>query len=151
MAIVNRDGDASEQKEVFTAVYGNLTGVTLAAGASLRITGPMPYPFLVESGALAAFGLSGAPQVRLILDRFTSGGQTRMVCGISNMVTRAYLTSGIIGWSGLAPVGSTLLQGQAGDQLSLDIVGANTALTDLLVNVVVKKSQDIVSYNGVVS
>lgn len=149
MAIVNRDLDTSQQKDVIYQAYKNVgVGSTiLAGGASFWIGAAIPYPFTVESAEVYAIGLTGAPQIRLIIDRFAAG-QTRMVCGISNCVITAYGTSGIQGLSGLAPVGSTLLNGQAKDQLSFDLVGANTGATDLTISVVIKKTQDIVSYNG---
>ncbi len=149
MAIVNRDLDGSQQKDVVHQGYKNVgVGSTmLAGGASFFIGAPIPYPFVIESAEVYALGITGAPQMRLIIDRF-GAGQTRMVCGISNCVVTAYGTSGVQGLSGLAPVGSTLLQGQAKDQLSFDLVGSNTGFTDVMISVVIKKTQDIVSYNG---
>lgn len=150
MAIVNRDNDATQQKEAVHQAYKNVgVGSTvLAGGSSYWIGGPMPYPYLLESARTYVLGISGAPALRLIIDRFVAG-QTRIVCSISNMVLTNYGTSGSFGVSGLAPLGSTLLQGQAGDQLSFDVVGANTAITDITISVVVRKSQDIVSHHGV--
>lgn len=149
MAIVNREKDASEQKEWIGAVTGNNIqgGTALSTGSSVLISGPMPYPFVVDSGRVYGIGLSSTPQIRLILDRF-AGGQTRIVLSISNMVVPAYGTSGSFGLSGLAPAGSTLLNGLPGDVLSIDVVGANTAFTALSIQVAVKKTQDIVSMNN---
>lgn len=149
MAIVNRDLDQSQQKEVvrFTQFNRGVGSTVMAGGASFLIGSPIPFTYTIESGSVYVLGVSGAPQMRLLVDRF-AGGQTRMVVSISGLVLTAYGTSGVLGFSGFAASGSTLLAGQMGDVLSFDVVGANTAITDAAISIVVKKSADIVTYNG---
>lgn len=169
MAIVNRDGDVSEQKEWITwssaqgsgTVGGTFGNGYVPTGATLYIAGPMPYPFSVQSvQALNPNGGSGAIQLAFSLARPAVGGMTLIALGISNMV----VTSGIsfagfgysgtfstMGYSGLAAQGSTLLLGQRGDVIVATTAGANTASNLLMIEMVVKKIQDIVSYNGISS
>ena len=108
----------------------------------------VPYPGVIQSMRAAAQGLSGAPIVNLQVLRFAAGG-TSIAASISGIVLAEVGTSGIMGFSGLAAQGSTLLQLQAGDVLQFQTGGANTAARVLLLQVVVKKTQDIVSYHGV--
>ncbi len=90
-------------------------------------------------------------QVAFQVSRFTSGGATAINLGISNLVLQNAGTSGAQGFSGLAAAGSTLLSLQAGDVLQIVTSVANGNATDLALNFVIKKVQDIVSYNGVVA
>ena len=150
MALVNRDKDVSEQKDVYSLqLSGGLT--TVATGATAWI-GLMPYPGVIQSMKVAAAGLSGAPLVSLQTLRFAAGGTTIAV-SISGLVCSEFGTSGMIGtgFSGLAAAGSTLLSVQAGDILQIQTGGANTAARNMIVEVVVKKTQDYVSYNGISS
>lgn len=146
MAIVNRDVSASEQKEVlyFVSQGAVATGVT-------KVAHVLPYPCTLESVRSYALGVSNAMQVAFQVARFTSGGATAINLGISNMILQNAGTSGIIGYSGLAAAGSTLLQLQAGDVIQFVTSVANGNATDLSLNFVIKKVQDIVSYNGVVA
>ncbi len=148
MAIVNRDKDVSEQKDWIN--YSAAAG----AGASTLVTGVtkiiamVPYPCTVQSIGVVAFGVSSAMQLQFSKQYLTSGGMTVVAIGISNLVL-ANGGSGAIGYSGLAAPGSTLLNLNAGDQLLFTTSVANSAASDLLLNIVLKKVQDIVSYNGV--
>ena len=153
MAIVNRDGDVSETKEWITFVAAPSNGASylgLGTGLTLILAGPMPYPFTVQSAMAVATGTSGAPQLAFALNRVIGNtGVTSIVIGISNYVipsSASYMPA--VGWSGLVQ-GSTLLLGQRGDILVASTAVANTACTNLLINVVVKKTQDIVSHNGI--
>lgn len=146
MAIVNRDRDASEQKDVIHFV----SNAAVATGATLNAA-ILPYPCSLQSVKVAAFGVSNAMQLAFNVQRFTSGGLTLIALGISNLVLVNMGTSGAQGFSGLAAVGSTLLSLQAGDVLHLVSSVANGNATHLVVNMVVKKLQDIVSHNGVSS
>lgn len=146
MAIVNRDLSASEQKEVlyFVSQGAVATGTT-------KVCHVLPYPCTLESVRSYALGVSSAMQVAFQVARFTSGGATAINLGISNMILQNAGLSGVIGYSGLAAAGSTLLQLQAGDVLQFVTSVANGNATDLSLNFVIKKVQDIVSYNGVVA
>lgn len=146
MAIVNRDLAPSQQRELCDWVSGGAiaTGVTremkvLAWPATL--SGPV---------VVAATGVSNAMQVALQVKRFVAGaGETAIAIGISNIVLANSSLSGPISFTGLAAAGSTLLSLQAGDVLQVVTSVANGNATDLALNLVLQKTQDIVSYNGV--
>jgi hypothetical protein len=112
----------------------------------------MPYNYTLQSlNAIAPIGVSGAMQLTPLICRPVSGGFTVLAVSISNMVIVpgiSFNTTNGFGYSGLAATGSTLLNGQRGDIIAVTTAGANTAVQMLLVNAVVKKTQDIVSYNG---
>lgn len=143
MAIVNRDLDASEQRSVlnFRSTAQINTGAT-------HLVALMPYAGSIQSARAVGLGLSGAPIVNFQIQRF-AGGNTVIACGISGLVLNAFGTSGVLGYSGLAAQGSTLLNFQAGDMLLMEFSGANTAALTVVAEIVVKKTQDIVSMNGV--
>jgi hypothetical protein len=143
MAIVNRDLDVSQQKETFTFASNSavVTGVTLA------LFGPMPYPGTVQSVQGVALGVSGAPQLAFSIFR-PANGNTVIGMGISNMVVINGISNPVTSYSGLAASGSTLLNFQRGDIMLATSSVANTACTQLVVQMVVKKTQDIVSHNG---
>jgi hypothetical protein len=143
MAIVNRSLDASEQRKVIQVVAG-----AVATGVS-GIIGVVPWPCTLDAGEIAAFGLSGAPNYGLILNRFVVGAGVTAITiavGTSN-IPLAYGTSG--GWSMVLPAsGSTLLSLQANDVLMFQSGVANTAVTGLAVSVVLKPIQDIKINHG---
>lgn len=147
MAICNRDKDASEQKDV---VYFRSTAEHVT-GASVLCVGPLPSPATLQSVRVALFGASNAAAVQLQFQnvRFTATGLTTINLGISNMLPGLVSLSGVIGFSGLAAVGSSLLSLQAGDVLSITVAGTNTSITNTLVEWAIKKTQDIVSINGI--
>lgn len=146
MAIVNRDKDASEQKEVFSWSSNSLGATTVNTGATFHIA-IVPCAGVIQSFRAAAQGVSAAPAIALQILRFAGGGTTIAV-GISNLIVPVFGTSGVVGYSGLAPTGSTLLNVQAGDILQCETSVSNSACRSLLVSVVIKKSQDIVSMYG---
>lgn len=149
MALVNREKDASEQKDYIVYASAGAAGASTLATGVTRMIGMMPYPCVLQSVGFAALGCSGAMAVTFAKTAFTATGVTTYTVSISNMILQNFGTSGQIGYSGLAAAGSTLLNFQAGDQLLISTSVANTACTDLLLNIVVKKVQDIVSYNGI--
>ena len=146
MALVNRDKDASEQKDVVRGLWQS----QLSTGGTLMI-GSLPYPCTLQSVEAGCAGISGAPQLIIRALRSTSGGMTSIVLGISNMVLANLGISGPLGYSGLAVPGSTLLSLQYKDVLTIEMAVANTAATSGVVEFVVKKTQDIVSSNNVSS
>lgn len=169
MAIINRDGDPSEQKEwiSWSSAQGNGTnGGTfgngyVATGTTLYLAGPMPYNYQIQSvQGFSPNGGSGAIQLAFSVARPLVGGMTLIAIGNSNMVvcngtsfagfgfSGTYAT---MGYSGLVAQNSTLLIGLRGDVLMATTQAANTASNLLLIQVVVKKTQDIVSHNGVSS
>lgn len=143
MAIVNRDLDASQQKDV---VNFRSAGA-VATGASLNVC-VIPYPCVLQSVNTYATGVSNAMQVAVNVQRWVSAGVTVIACGISNIVLQNYSLSGILGFSGLAAPGSTLLALQTGDVLNLVASVSNGNALELNMDFVLKKSQDIVAHNG---
>lgn len=144
MAIVNRDLDASQQKDVLCAQLKTVnTGVTMPVMA-------IPYPCTIQALRVGAIGTSGAPQWDFLVSRFIVGtGNTVFTIGISNLILAAIGTSGSLGHSGLAAAGSTLLNLAANDVLMVNASGANTNVTDATLSLIVKKTQDILSHFGV--
>lgn len=143
MAIQNRDLGVSQQRDSLKLI----NNAALATGASLL--GPsIPYACTVEGVWMGALGLSGSPQYNVNVLRFTSGGATVMALGISNLVVAAALgvSGGMQGWSGIRAAGSSLLLLQAGDVLAVTSAGANTSSEKLVVDVIVKKTADIVKH-----
>jgi hypothetical protein len=149
MGVINRTKDATEQRKTFFYNAGAVaTGVTATVMH-------VPYPCLLESGQIAAFGLSGAPNYTLTINRFIVGaGATAIVVatGTSN-VPSAFGTSGVaaLGTSGIVmPWGSTLMSLLPNDVVMLTSGIANTAVTGLCVTLVVKPIQDIKVHFGLV-
>ena len=139
MAIVNRDLDASQQKIVVEHQLGAVaTGVT-------RFFFIAPHACTLESIRVSAAGVSNAMQ--LAFEKITGAGSSGLPIGISNLVLQNRSVSGIVGFSGLAAVGSTLLNLSQGDVLQIVSSVSNGNATDLLVSAVLKKTQDIVTYN----
>lgn len=143
MALINRDKDPSEQKEVIRMTWPS----QVSTGASLLV-GEIPCAGTIQSVRAIGMGVSGALQVLLRVARMAAG-YTTIPVGISNLIVSNLGTSGPLGYSGLAATGSTLLQVLADDSLVVELVGANTAATQLTIDVVVKRTQDIVALNGV--
>lgn len=142
MAIGNRDMGASQQHDVYNVSVGALgTAIT-------KFVAVMPYPCTMESVRSAAQGLSNT--LSLAFEVIRGAGSSGIAIGISGMVLANRSTSGVVGFSGLAAVGSTLLSFQAGDVVQVISSGANGAVSDLVLEMVVQKTQDFVSYNGVV-
>ena len=147
MGLTNRDKDVSEQKDVYSAVIRGATHTI--SGATYGLVGPMPYPCTIQSIAAGGFGFSGAPEMLFRVARLAAGGFTSIQIGISNLVIPVVGTSGFAGYSGLAVTGSTLLMLQRGDCIfGQTAVAADSGVGQMLLNIVVKKTQDIVSHNG---
>jgi len=149
MGVINRTKDVSEQRRTFSVAAGAVaTGVT---GVALHV----PYPCVLESGQIAAFGLSGAPNYTLVLNRFITGaGATAITIatGTSN-VPSAFGTSGVAGTgaSGIVmPWGSTLLSLLPNDIIMYQSGVANAAVTGLSITLVVRPIQDIKVHLGLV-
>lgn len=150
MALVNRDKDTTEQREVFTAVLtstpsGISAGIDspgLATGSTLRIC-TIPYPASLVAAQNAVWGLSGTPVHSLWIYRF-AGGFTSIAVG-QTMAPTAFGTSGTLGFS-LFGASWNLL---SGDQLVLYTQGANSAVAEATVTCVVRALQDIKSHFGV--
>lgn len=150
MALVNRDKDTTEQREVYQAVLnGTPSGISagilnpgLSTGSTFRVC-TIPYPASLVAADNVVYGLSGTPVHSLWIYRF-AGGFTAIAVG-QTMAPTAFGTSGALGWS-LFGASWNLL---AGDQLVLYTQGANSAVAEANVTCVVKALQDIKSHFGV--
>jgi hypothetical protein len=147
MAIVNRTLDPSEQYVEYSAKGGaTANGVT-------SIVGIISSPCVLKGGQLAAFGVSGAPNYTVTVNRFITGtGFTAitLATGTSN-TPPAYGTSGVTS-TGLkiAAAGSTLLNLLANDVLIvLQGASSSDATTGWTLDLVVQPIQDIRSYFGI--
>lgn len=122
MAIVNRDKDTSEQRDVYfysnPLISGTSSLINLAAsscGQQLLVV------------ASQAFGVSGSPIVGLQVQRFVVGsGLTTIPLNGSSLLTISALSSSGIQIHSL-PTGSSLLLLQKGDMVQAVTSGANTA------------------------
>lgn len=142
MAIVNRSNDASQQKDAFQYTEKLVTtGVTFPVAI-------MPYPCTLQSVRGVAQGISGTPIVSLY-KASGSVGATLEAIGISGIVVAVMGTSAPAGQSMLAASGSTLLDFAAGDVLYAISTGSNAAADNFILEYVVKKTQDVVSHNGI--
>lgn len=137
MSIVNRECDASQQKDVYCDSIG-----AVATGVSIPLA-VFPYPCVLQTLKYSAIGVSGAPIHSLYKQR----GLTLEAIGISGILLQANGTSGTVGFSGLAAAGSTLLIFNTGDALHVVSSGSNAAVAAICYEVAVQKLQDIVSYN----
>lgn len=139
MAIVNRDCDASQQKDVYeVSIQNTITSATYLVAV-------IPYQAQILTANQAAYGLSGAPNHSLWISRFIVGsGATSINIGAS-LATAAFGTSGLQAFT--CP-GSVTFPLQAGDAIVLETAAANTGLNQVVVSLAVKKLQDIVSYWG---
>lgn len=151
MAIVNRDVDVSGQKEVMQ-VHLPL----VVTGASV-MTVAVPSPGILKAIDVAALGVSGAPTWQFNILRF-AGGLTAIAVGVSTLTVQSFGLSGMQQVSGLsaanalpalAPPSSTLALVQAGDVIQIVSGGANTAVLEAVVSVVIQKTQDILSQFGI--
>lgn len=144
MAIVNRDMDATEQRDVYNDIIQAIpVGTTYTAVV-------LPYPCTLQSIRTSTHGVSNAMQVAWNKLVYVSGsGLTLIPIGISNLILVNHASIGVQGSSYLAAQGSTLLSFQAGDCLALTTSVANGNALNICVQAVFKKTQDIVSMNGV--
>lgn len=137
MALVNRDKDVSEQREVIHAQLGAVaTGITLGCAI-------VPYSCELQAIRSSAIGLSGTPTAAFTIGRFIAGsGMTNITGGATTLTHTAVGTSGVQSWS-LAASGSSLVQLQSGDVLTLTSAGTNAAVANLAVSFVLKALTDI--------
>lgn len=142
MAINNAQFDPSEQ-----TVSIDLRTATVATGIS-QILWNAPFPCVIKQLEVAFYGISGAPQWSFYVSNNLSTGVTGILIGISNLLPQHIGTSGPISFSGLAAVGSTLLNLDAGDSFCFSSSVANAAISSSSLNLIVKKTQDYVTYFG---
>ncbi len=140
MAIVNRTLDPSQQQsEILSSYLAVATGITM-------LVAMVPYPATLKQIKVAAQGLSGTPTYDLRVFRFIVGtGVTTIAGGATTLTPLTMGTSGIASMV-LAAAGSSFLNLQAGDVLTLTSAGSNAAVTALSVDVIIQATQDIVSW-----
>lgn len=136
MGIINRTLDTSEQYQEAQAIVNN----TVTATNYLVYRAPRPQ--LITTARAVAHGMSGAPTATLYVERFVVGtGAVTFAVG-GALTHAAFGTSGAQTFS-LPASGSSLLNLQAGDCVRVLTGAANTALVDLMVELVVKNVADI--------
>jgi hypothetical protein len=143
MAVVNRTFDASEQKRPLSFSYAAVaTGLTLQSVL-------VPYASTLNAVRVAAVGISGTPTLDMRVWRFIVGtGVTTIAGGATTLTMQAVGTSGVQAMV-LAASGSTLLNLQAGDVITMTSGGANSAVAQLSGAVVIQALQDIRTTFGV--
>jgi hypothetical protein len=148
MALLNRDKDPSEQRNLYSWSSG---GQVVSTGSTI------PIAIAQNSEQILGFqvvsvGLSAAPVLTFQIGRFIIGsGFTMLSSGFSAITCVAFGTSGLPG-TGTSPIiqlvaGSTLNQLQKNDVVYMVTSGANTAGTHL-VEMVTQTLQDIKSTYG---
>ena len=136
MGVANRDLDASEQNYVVDNTFGAVaTGSTLYHGL-------VPSAGQILEWRFSGRGLSSTPSYQLAVARWNSTGVTVIPVGSAVTLAAAFGVSGGVIGATFASNGS-LSAVQAGDLLYVLSTGANTAVTDLAVSVVIKATQDI--------
>lgn len=136
MGIANRDKDSSEQLYVIQTTLG-----ALATGVSAWV-GSVPSAGQILEWKFSGKGLSATPVYQLAISRWTSAGKTGIALGSAITLAGAFgLSGGLLGATFAS--NSSLAAVQAGDLLVVNTSGADTAVTDLAVAVVIKASQDI--------
>lgn len=151
MAIVNRDLDVTQQKDIYQVkMLGTTTNGLIVSSAGITIAlACIPYACELESVRAYAQGVSGSPILQLYKNVYISGtGQTIYAMGVSGLVLANFASAGLLGASVLPASGSTTIQLNSGDVVIGVLSGANTALTELAVDLVVQKLADIVTSNG---
>lgn len=142
MAIVNRDLDVSEQREVFQA---QLAPVSLTGGTYMIAL--VPSQIEVQAIEISADGLSNVPVFEVEAHKF-AGGITINSSICTGTSVGAFGLSGPVSLA-LGTAGSTQVQVDAGSALVLSVTGANSAAAKCVVTVVGKRLQDIVTHFGV--
>lgn len=141
MAVTNRALDVSEQKKALQFSAGAVaTGVT-------GIIAHIPFQCILSAAQVSAFGLSGAPQLALVCNRFIVGAgftAITVATGTSNTLV-AYGTSGVATAGLLTSATFSFLPN---DVLMYLTSVANTAVTGLAGVVVVQPIQDVKSFIG---
>lgn len=144
MAIVNRTLDASEQRKVFQQ---KLVAAELVNGFS-GIIAIAPYACTLDAGAIALYGISGAPQFQISVNRTGGAGATFVLAVGTSNIPLAMGTSGA--WQMVLPAsGSTLLNIGAGDTIMYaQNGGTGAAAVQAMVSIVLKPIQDIKTQHG---
>lgn len=142
MGIINRDKNITEQVDNWDVQFS-----VIGVSAIMPLV-TVPYVAQLQKVVVAAFGLSGAPQLQLQIQRFIPGtGNTVIALNGSSLLTaQAFSTSGLQTFA-IPALSSTLVQLQVGDQLQVVSSVANTAAT-YAVNAVIQCLQDYKTQYG---
>ena len=145
MPIVNRNLDKTQQREIYQQEWS-----TLATGSTVVLL-MAPYPAAIDFIQYAATGLSGTPNVQVLLNRFIAGtGYTSFNIGSTNALI-AFGTSGVATYGfSLPAIGSTLTQLQTNDLLVLQTGGTNAGFQNLVISAVIRPIQDIVKFYNLI-
>lgn len=137
MAIVNRDVDVSEQRKTLNVSYG-------AVGISIQLLlTEHAVASEIQAVRVAALGVSGSPVLTFGINRFIAGtGGTVVGGGFTTLTLTSVGTSGLQTVAVGAP-GNSLVQLLAGDAIQVITSGANSAVTSMVISVVVKELVDI--------
>lgn len=136
MGIINRTKDLSEQKDlVMNAIDDTITGRIYPIYTA-------PRAQTLVDARNTCLGLSGAPTMSLFLNRFVVGTGAASYAIGGALTASAFGTSGSQQYS-LPAVGSSLLALQSGDVITVKAGGANSALTDNMLEMVVQNLADI--------
>lgn len=136
MPNINRTMDVSEQKDLQPALVApTVTGKDYVVHRA-------PRAQTITDAKAIVVGMSGAPTSTLKLQRFVVGA------GLTTISISGALTHTAIGTSGaqtysLPATGSSLLQLSAGDVVVATSGGANAAVEQLMVQLVVQNIQDV--------
>lgn len=141
--IVNRDLDASERQ---SSIQGNVK--TSVTGATYKI-GVVSFPSQVIGAWEAATGASGAPGSRVGVHRFIVGTGGTIITGL--FASAAVTTFGVSGLFGHSLIGATSFRLLPGDVLFYETFGANAALAETQVTVVVQALQDTKQWLGAIA
>lgn len=151
MAIVNRDLDISQRKEVITISFPQLilsegtTFTVIKTGVTLPVSA-FPYPAEIRDIYVSAIGPSGSPAYTFDVWKQGNGASAFSCTGA--LTVQAVGTSGPQRCSMLA-AGGTAVQVNALDLLVLKTATANTAVNALSISIVVQALQDIKAHFGV--
>jgi hypothetical protein len=143
MALLNRDKDPSEQRNLYQWSSG---GAVVSTSATLPIFTAQNSEQILGFQVVSV-GLSGAPILTFQIGRFLIGsGFTMLSSGFSAITCVAFGTSGLPG-VGTSPIiqlvaGSTLNQLQKNDAVFVSTSGANTAGSHTI-SMVTQTLQDI--------
>ncbi len=141
MGLNNRDKDASEKNYVIQTTLG-----AIATGVSVLV-GSVPSAGQLLGFQVGGVGVSTTPVYQMAIRRAISGGGvTTFTVGNSVTLLGTYGVSS--GMQGVSFV-STSFSVQSGDHLILNSSGANAAVTDLSVGVVIQATQDIKQNYGI--
>lgn len=135
MGNINRTDDVSQQKDL---VQQNLLAVPTGATMLLH---KAPRAQTITDAKMSAVGISGSPTATLYLQRFVVGAGLTSIAISGALAVQNVGTSGSQTFS-LPAAGSSLLQLASGDILTVITGGANSAVVEALVDVVVQNIQD---------